>query len=192
MNAGYVYAVAFSHGTVKVGQTADIGGRLNTHRCNARSFGVTVTDWWVSPLHAEWRENEEALKAIARNLGGTPSSPEYFSGIEFAALVSEAVKLPFGVPQFPPAEKRPGCTVRLRIPAFMKIAEAEGLTTDSEIGERTGLDRSTVCRLMHGDISAGPTIIANVLLAFPDRRFEDFFEVAEGSSATRRRTQKAA
>jgi predicted GIY-YIG superfamily endonuclease len=26
--SGYVYVVAFSHGTVKVGQTTDIGGRL--------------------------------------------------------------------------------------------------------------------------------------------------------------------
>ena len=179
MNAGYIYVIAFSHGTVKVGQTTHISSRLGTHRGNAKSFGVTVTDWWASPIHTEWRQNEEALKAIARNLGGTPSSPEYFTGVDFAAIVDEARKLPCTIPGFPtPAEKRPRHAVRLRIPDFMKLAEAHGLINDGEIGERTGLDRSTVCRLMHGDISPGPRVIASVLHAFPDRKFADIFEIA--------------
>ena len=177
MNSGYVYAVAFSHGTVKVGQTKGIAARIGAHKSNARSFGVTVADWWASPVHAEWLQNEEALKVIARDLGGTPTSPEYFTGVDFAALVSEARKLRFTVPEFPATGERPKAAVRLRIPHFMKFAEDQGLTTDSAIGERTGLDRSTVNRLMHDDISAGPRIMAAVLLAFPERSFEDFFEV---------------
>jgi hypothetical protein len=178
MNDGYVYVVAFSHGTVKVGQTANIGSRISTHKCNARSFGVTVTDWWASPVHAEWQQNEEALKVIARNLGGTPTSPEYFTGVDFAALVNEAGKLPFTVPQFPSAGSQPRHTVRLRIPDFMKLTEAQGLMTNDEIGEHVGLDHSTISRLKHGGISAGPRIIAAFLASFPDRHFEDIFEIA--------------
>ena len=69
-------------------------------------------------------------------------------------------------------------SVRFRTAQFRRLAEAKGHSTDSELAILTGLDRTTMFRLMKGDISPGERIIANVLLAFPDRRFEDFFEVS--------------
>jgi len=99
MNAGYVYVLAFDNGTVKVGQTQNASRRLGNHKSSARGFGLAVTDEWVSPLHADWRANEEALKAIATGLGGTPAGREYFSGVDFAAVVEKAEELTFPVPE---------------------------------------------------------------------------------------------
>jgi transcriptional regulator with XRE-family HTH domain len=78
--------------------------------------------------------------------------------------------------------KRAGrASVELRAAQFKRYAEAQGLSTDSAIAERIGLDRTTVFRLFRGDVSPGERIIATVLIAFPDRRFEDFFEVKEAA-----------
>lgn len=73
--------------------------------------------------------------------------------------------------------RRPGASVRLRTAHFRRFAESQGLRTNGDIAARTGLERTTVFRLMQGEIDPGERIIATVLVAFPDRRFEDFFEV---------------
>jgi hypothetical protein len=79
--------------------------------------------------------------------------------------------------------KRPGALVKLRTAQFRRYAETQGLVSDGDIAARTGLDRTTVFRLMRGDNDPGERIIATILLAFPDRRFEDFFEVGVTSKA---------
>lgn len=73
--------------------------------------------------------------------------------------------------------RRPGATVRLRTGQFERYVESQGLKGYGAIAERTGLDRTTVFRLLNGRSDPGERIIATLLLAFPDRRFEDFFEV---------------
>jgi hypothetical protein len=100
MNAGHVYVLAFDNGTVKVGQTQNASQRLSSHRSIAKGFGLTVTKEWVSPPHVGWRANEDALKAIATDLGGTPTSQEYFNGIDFDDVVEKAeVELTFTTPE---------------------------------------------------------------------------------------------
>ncbi len=73
-------------------------------------------------------------------------------------------------------------TVRLRIAQFRRYAkEAHGLSSYIEIADRTGLARTTVFRLLRDDhhaISPGERVIASLLTAFPDRHFEDLFEIA--------------
>ena len=76
------------------------------------------------------------------------------------------------------AETPPTRTVvRLRTAQFRRYAEARGLSTDVEIAAHTGLTRTTVFRLLRGDVDPGERIIAAFLTAFPDRHFEDIFEV---------------
>jgi len=99
MSAGHVYVLAFDNGTVKVGQTQNASQRMSTHKSTARGFGLTVTGEWVSPLHTGWRANEDALKAIAADLGGTVTGQEYFSGVDFAAVVEKAQELTFTAPE---------------------------------------------------------------------------------------------
>lgn len=73
--------------------------------------------------------------------------------------------------------RRPGASVRLRTDQFVRFAESQGLKTNGEIAARTGLERTTVFRLLRGENDPGERIIATILAAFPDRRFEDFFEI---------------
>jgi transcriptional regulator with XRE-family HTH domain len=70
--------------------------------------------------------------------------------------------------------------VRLRTAQFKRYAESKGLNTDREIAGRVGLDRTMVFKLLRGTHQPGERVIASLLAAFPDRRFEDFFEVTAG------------
>lgn len=88
--------------------------------------------------------------------------------------------------------RRPGASVRLRIAQFRRYAESQGLVTHGDIASRSGLDRTTVFRLMEGDIHPGERIIATFLTAFPDRRFEDFFEVVIVGAQPTARARRAA
>ena len=72
MSDGYVYVIAFSDGTVKVGRTQKFGPRMIRHRANARNFGLSVTGSWISAPHAEWLANEDALKLIAADIEALP------------------------------------------------------------------------------------------------------------------------
>lgn len=107
MNAGLVYVLAFDNGLVKVGQTQNARSRFNSHNQTARNFGLTVTGRWESPLHVGWLANERALKRIAAELGGTPTTPEYFSGVNFDALTEKARELPFTPPEDAPQASQP-------------------------------------------------------------------------------------
>ena len=106
MNPGYVYVLAFDDGAVKVGRTQNSQQRLKTHRSRARRYGRTVTDSWTSPLHLEWEMNEDTLKVIAAKCGGTPRSPEFFTGADYAAIVIKADRLPFTPPADEATESR--------------------------------------------------------------------------------------
>jgi hypothetical protein len=97
---GYVYAIHFSSGMVKVGQAADVARRLNQHEKEARNHGVVVTASWRSPLHANWQANEQRLISYClKRYGGAASGNEYFMGAEFAAVVEFARSLNFPKPQ---------------------------------------------------------------------------------------------
>jgi transcriptional regulator with XRE-family HTH domain len=84
-------------------------------------------------------------------------------------------------PTLPPPGPPAPATLRLRDGQFRRHAGLQGLVTDAEIAAATGLDRSTVNRLLRRELAPGHRIIAAILLAFPDRRFDDFFEIAPGT-----------
>lgn len=95
---GYVYVIEFSNGIVKVGRSQDIVSRLRAHGSAARNFGIEVTRRWESPCHLGWQQNEDALKRLTSELGGEPLTAEFFSGVDFDALVEKARELPFEAP----------------------------------------------------------------------------------------------
>jgi hypothetical protein len=130
MNAGYIYVIAFDNGTVKVGRTGDKKVRLNAHKSDARRYGLTVTNSWVSPLHTEWHANEDALKKIAAGLGGTPLKAEYFSGVSFAAVADQAAGLTFTPP---PASE--AATVAATVPAPATLPSRIEYAVDTDIWE---------------------------------------------------------
>jgi transcriptional regulator with XRE-family HTH domain len=85
----------------------------------------------------------------------------------------------------PPAPAAAPATLRLRDGQFRRHAGLQGLDTEAAIAARIGMDRSTVNRLLRRELAPGPRVIAAILTAFPDRRFEDFFEIADGTAGAR-------
>jgi hypothetical protein len=91
---GYVYVIRFDTGVVKVGQTLNPASRLPDHRADAAAFGVTVTDFWISPSHINFRDNEARLiNACVRVSRRT--RVEYFHDLTFDKAVSFAAELTF-------------------------------------------------------------------------------------------------
>lgn len=82
--------------------------------------------------------------------------------------------------------RQPGPRVGLRTAQFRRYAKAHGLSTDAEIAGHTGLDRTTLFRLLRGDIAPGERIIATLLTAFPEQTFEDIFEITRRSPRRQR------
>ena len=80
---------------------------------------------------------------------------------------------------------RPSPTVHLKATAIGELAAAHGWSTDKEIAQGVGTSAANLCRLLNPDHpqTPGTTFIATILRRFPDKAFEDFFEVADPEPA---------
>lgn len=58
---GYVYVLEFSTGIVKIGKTRNPRARIATHVEDAKKFGATVDQLWLSEWHENYSDNEQAL-----------------------------------------------------------------------------------------------------------------------------------
>lgn len=87
---GHVYVLQFSDGTVKPGFSTSPESRLRSHRNAAACFGFCIERLWVSPDHHDAAENELALLAEARRTASAVRKAEYFTGLDFDALVEFA------------------------------------------------------------------------------------------------------
>jgi hypothetical protein len=86
---GYLYVLRFSTGTIKVGQTVDLGRRLREHRRDAAAFGVAITDLWISAPLADFLRAELELVRLCASTGQR-FKQEYFRDIPFAQAVAFA------------------------------------------------------------------------------------------------------
>lgn len=127
MSAGHVYVIAFSNGITKVGKTRNPAQRMGAHQADARKFSLTITDEWMSPLHAEWESNELKLKYFAAGLADVPTGREYFSNVSFASVADRAAELTFTLP--PAGEAGEGATPVPPHATLRAIREAHGLTS---------------------------------------------------------------
>jgi predicted transcriptional regulator len=86
---GFLYAIEFSDGTVKVGRSSDPDSRLSAHRSAAAGFGLSETRRWVSVEIAGVVPLELAvldrLRVVVPCRGG-----EWFSGGWDVAVVTLA------------------------------------------------------------------------------------------------------
>lgn len=91
---GYLYAVRFSSGSIKVGQTVEPRHRLHRHSRYARAFGVRVVDAWVSVPHTDYIANETVLLAhLGSVASGRRHRREFFQGADFDQVVAHAEQL---------------------------------------------------------------------------------------------------
>jgi hypothetical protein len=92
---GYLYAVQFKGGLVKVGRTANPAFRIREHEDNAELFGVPRTRVWLSPLHDNPKVTEKALIALASGLSSGSRRHEYFTGIDYKGLLLAAERITY-------------------------------------------------------------------------------------------------
>lgn len=91
---GYLYVLEFSTGYVKVGQSEEPRRRLGQHRAEAAAFGVHVANYWISPSHLNFRDNETRLiNACVRVSPRTRK--EYFHTVGYDRAVQFAGSLTF-------------------------------------------------------------------------------------------------
>jgi hypothetical protein len=92
---GYIYAIEFSMGVVKVGCTNNPWARVWQHGQAVAHFGGTITRAWFSAAHRDWRGNERTLLETAAETGDRVNGSEYFRGGDFGAVLDAAAGLDF-------------------------------------------------------------------------------------------------
>ena len=135
-DGGYIYVLCYDDGLVKVGRTRDARSRVTGHATTGKVFGRQLADWWVSPPHDGWRENEKALIGFAADLGA-PVAAEYFPGIGFDDIVARAKTLTFPPPD-PAAAKAASRQEPPELRQFIKDVQAQirwGGNTEDEAAE---------------------------------------------------------
>ena len=91
--AGWLYVVEFTFGVIKVGRTVDPRNRIQRHIKDATRFGGTVSKFWLSSAHPEWKVNEGQLIVWSYSRG-RQTFGEYFADLGFDAAVTYAAALP--------------------------------------------------------------------------------------------------
>jgi hypothetical protein len=91
---GYVYVIEFSTGTVKVGQTVNPKQRIQTHLGEAAVFGAYIADFWISPAHMNYLDNETRLINACQRVSHR-SRLEYFHAVGYERAVQFANDLTY-------------------------------------------------------------------------------------------------
>lgn len=90
---GYVYAVEFGNGIVKVGRTENPANRLRSHSTDGERFGNGITRWWLSKPHRLYKENETSIKNHCKLTGSITGGTEYFLNVSLEEIVQFATAL---------------------------------------------------------------------------------------------------
>lgn len=68
-------------------------------------------------------------------------------------------------------------TIRLRTEAFTKAVRLAGFRSDYALAKAMDVNRSTVARVVNGDLQPGPAFIGGALTALAPMQFDDLFEI---------------
>ncbi|MEU4558481.1 hypothetical protein AB0F72_08825 [Actinoplanes sp. NPDC023936] len=91
---GYLYVIGFDTNTVKVGQTEDPKRRFGQHRAEADAFGVHITNYWISPAHSNFKNNETRLINQCVKVSRR-TRKEYFHEVGYDRAVEFAMELKY-------------------------------------------------------------------------------------------------
>lgn len=68
-------------------------------------------------------------------------------------------------------------TIKLRTDAFAKSARLAGFRSDYALAKAMDVNRSTVARVLGGELQPGPAFIGGALTALAPMQFDDLFEI---------------
>lgn len=92
---GHIYILKFSTGVIKVGQTLDLVRRMREHRRDAEAFGAVIVDYWFSPAHHNYLENEVEMILRCDEVATWRSKREYFQGLDIDEVIAFASELTY-------------------------------------------------------------------------------------------------
>ncbi len=87
---GFIYAINFSNGVVKVGSTYKPDSRLRSHTGDAAAFGHEVLESWLSDAHEDYLISEQHLIAQMGFLACGRNRREYFHGVNWLQVLRVA------------------------------------------------------------------------------------------------------
>lgn len=87
---GHLYAIEFSSGTVKVGQSTDITRRVAVHVAAATAHGITANRVWISERVDRLDQREQELLAFCRARWKLTTGGEYFHRADLTQIVQQA------------------------------------------------------------------------------------------------------
>jgi hypothetical protein len=68
-------------------------------------------------------------------------------------------------------------TIKLRTDVFAKAARLAGFRSDYALAKAMDVNRSTVARVLSGELQPGPAFIGGALTALAPMQFDDLFEI---------------
>ena len=68
-------------------------------------------------------------------------------------------------------------TIKLRTDVFTKAARLAGFRSDYALAKAMDVNRSTVARVLSGDLQPGAAFIGGALTALAPMQFDDLFEI---------------
>lgn len=68
-------------------------------------------------------------------------------------------------------------TIKLRTDVFMKAARLAGFRSDYALAKAMDVNRSTVARVLGGELQPGAAFIGGALTALAPMQFDDLFEI---------------
>ncbi|MEU4763396.1 transcriptional regulator [Actinosynnema sp. NPDC023794] len=68
-------------------------------------------------------------------------------------------------------------TIKLRTDVFTKAARLAGFRSDYALAKAMDVNRSTVARVLAGDLQPGAAFIGGALTALAPMQFDDLFEI---------------
>jgi hypothetical protein len=74
-------------------------------------------------------------------------------------------------------------TIRLRTDMFARTVQLAGFRSDYALAKAMGVNRSTVTRVLGGELRPGPAFIGGALVALAPMQFDDLFEVVAAPRA---------
>ncbi|MCC8244239.1 transcriptional regulator [Saccharothrix luteola] len=77
-------------------------------------------------------------------------------------------------------------TIKLRRDVFTKAARLAGFRSDYALAKAMEINRSTVARVLAGDLQPGLAFIAGALLALTPMQFHDLFHIVPDQRRTSR------
>lgn len=82
-------------------------------------------------------------------------------------------------------------TIKLRRDVFTKAARLAGFESDYSLAKAMDVNRSTVARVLSGELQPGPAFIAGALLALTPMQFHDLFDIVPDQRRTPEEVNRA-